>query len=159
MARTAGTNVPLSTNNLEIQHMQVLDLTDPMTPMSRDQIESVERSAIPKDHADRLAFMEEPIVIRLEATSERNPQRVVFVGVNGDKRWIPVGTPVRIRRKHAEVLARAQPYSVATDVGTAMEERPHNRVVRTTNRRHPFTVLEDKSPFAASWLHKVTFEG
>lgn len=162
MARVAPVTSPqrgVSTHDLPIQQMQVLDLTEPMAQLPIETIDSVENSALPKDHAERLAFMEEPIVIQLEPTSERNPPKAVFVGVNGDKRWVPVGVPVRMRRKHVEVLARAQPFSVQTDVGTAFEARPHNRIIRTSNRRYPFSVLEDPSPRGRAWLNKVSFEG
>lgn len=152
-------NRPMSTENLAIQSPEVLDLTAPMAMPDVAVIETVEESGLPTSQADKLAFAEEPIVIRLEPSSERNAPRYASVSVNGDTKWIPVGVPVKLRRKHVEVLARAQPFGVETQTGTAMEANPANRVIKTPYRRFPFTVLKDDNPLGAKWLNKVTYEG
>lgn len=152
-------NRPISTEQLAIREPDVLDLTAPMAMPDVGVIEAVEDAALPATQAERLAFYEEPIVIRLEPSSERNAPRYASVAVNGDTKWIPVGVPVKLRRKHVEVLARAQPFGVETQTGTAMEANPHNRVVKTPYRRFPFTVLRDDNPRGQAWLNKVTYEG
>ena len=152
-------NRQVSTQNIEIRQPEVLDLTEASVTPETAGIEAVEEGALPAAHADRLAFMEEPMVIRLEPSSERNAPRTAMCGVNGDVKWIPVGVPVKLRRKHVEVLARSQPFGVQTQVGSAMVENPENRVVKTPYRRHPFTVLRDDNPRGAAWLNKVMYEG
>lgn len=160
MPRGVPNNRPISTESLPVRGYDVLDMTEPtMQPTGAGFIETVEEGALAMSQADRQAFNEEPIEIRLEPRSERNAPTTVDVAVNGERKWIPVGIPVRIRRKFVEVLARAQPYSVETKVGTAMEERPRNEVVRTPYRLHPFTVLRDENPKGQAWLNKVMFEG
>lgn len=159
MPRGVPNSRPISTENLAIQGMDVLDLTAASVMPATGVIESVENGALPETQAERLAFMEEPIVIRLEPSHERNAPKTAQVSVNGDTKWVPVGVPVMLRRKHVEVLARAQPFGVQTETGTAMEANPHNRVVKTPYRRHPFTVLRDDNPRGAAWLNKVTYEG
>ena len=159
MPRGVPNSRPVSTENLAIRDPEVLDLTAPTFAPLVNGIESVDDEALPAQHADRLAFMEEPLVIRLEPSSERNAPRMARASVNGDTKWIPVGIPVKLRRKHVEVLARAQPFGVQTDTGTAMEANPHNRVVKTPYRRHPFTVIRDENPRGVAWLNKVTYEG
>ena len=160
MARGIPNNRPTSTDDLAMRDYQVLDLTSPMLPPAGgENIVSVESHALPPTHADRLAFNEEPIEIRLEPRAERNPRRVARVSVNGEIRWIPIGVPVRVQRKFVEVLARAQPFGVTTDVGNAMEANPHNRVIRTPFREYPFTVLKDPSPRGNAWLNKISYEG
>lgn len=160
MPRGVPNNRPISTENLAVRGYDVLDMTEPtMMPVGDNIIETVEDGALPSSQADRLAFNEEPIEIRLEPRSERNAPRMIDVAVNGERKWIPVGVPVRLRRKFVEGLARAQPYSVATDVGTAMEATPHNHAIRTPYRLHPFTVLRDDNPRGAAWLNKVMYEG
>lgn len=159
MPRGIPNNRPIDTQNLAIAEPEVLDLTSPSFMPVVGAILPVEAGALPESQADRLAFMEEPMTIRLEPSSERNAPRFASASVNGDVKWVPVGVPVRLRRKHVEVLARAQPFSVRTDTGTAMEPNPHNRAIKTPFRRYPFTVLRDDNPRGAAWLNKVTYEG
>ena len=159
MPRGVPNSRPMSTESMPMQAPEVLDLTAPSAVPSIGVIETVGESALRMSQAEMLAFMEEPIEIRLEPSAERNAPRWVTASVNGDVKWIPVGVPVRLRRKHVEVLARAQPFGVTTETGTAMEANPANRVIKTPYRSHPFTVLRDENPRGQAWLNKVTYEG
>jgi len=159
MARTS-TNRELHSESVPMRGLAVLDLTSPTAPLPMAGIiESVDADVLRMDQPEKLQFAEEPIDIRLEPGSERNAPKWVPVAVNGDVKWLPVGTPIRIQRKFVEVLARCQPYSVATRHGSTMEERPHNHVERTPYRAHPFTILSDPNPRGGAWLQKVSAEG
>lgn len=151
----------LDSRDAPIRQYAVLDLSSPSAaPMPDGQIiESIDGDMLPPSQADRLAFAEEPLDIRIEPGRERFAPTTVRLGVNGETKWVPVGTPVRLRRKFVEVLARSQPFSVRTDVGNAMVENPHNRLERQAYRQHPFTVLHDPNPIGANWLTKVMAEG
>ena len=124
-----------------------------------------------KKYLDDLAFMEEPVTIRLERSSEKNAPKTVPAAVNGkgcevflngkwlEMTYIPMGQPVTIKRKYVEVLARAKPDSVTTNVIERDNEDPQNVVDRVTTSKHPFSVIHDASPRGADWLTKIMLEG
>ena len=59
-----------------------------------------------KDKAATLAFFEELVTIELAESSDKNPERFVFLSVNGvgagpnNIPWVPRGIPVTIKRKY-----------------------------------------------------------
>ena len=84
-----------------------------------------------KSYLDELAFMEEPVTIRLEPSAEKNAPAWFPASVNGegaevlqpDGRWLhmaegylPVGRRVTTKRKYVEVLLRAK---IDTEIGRA----------------------------------------
>jgi hypothetical protein len=148
----------LHSEDLAKRPYQVLDMTAPQVLSQVSLIESVDSDVLPESYADKLAFNEEPVELRIEPRPERNAAGVVDVSVNGDRRWLPVGIPIRIQRKFVEVLARAQPFNVATEHGTAMEENPRNLIHRTPFRAVPFSILHDPNPRGAAWLNKISYE-
>lgn len=158
---------PTSTGNPRERHIedvpmrqyQALDMTSPQAVRPTDIIQSADDDVLIGTYADQLAFNEEPIELRIEPRPERNAARVVDVSVNGDRRWLPVGMPIRIQRKFVEVLARAQPFSVETDVGNATVDNPHNLIRKNPFRSIPFSVLHDPNPRGAAWLNKISYEG
>lgn len=160
MPRGVPNSREIHTADMPIRKFEALDLTETtIVGNLMDNIEPIDPDLMPKTQADRVAFFEEPLEIRIEPGRERNPQKIVPLGVNGETKWVPIGIPVRLRRKFVEVLARSQPYTVRTDVGSAMEQNPHNRLERETYRAHPFSVLHDPNPNGAAWLSKVMAEG
>lgn len=160
MARGVPNNREIHTADMPIHKFNALDLTEPtFSGNLMDNIEAVDPDLLPKTQEDRLKFYEEPMVIRIEPGRERNPQKLIPLEVNYDTKWVPIGVEVKLRRKYVDVLARMQPYTVRTDVGSAMEQNPHNRVERETYRAYPFSVLYDPNPNGPAWLSKVMQEG
>lgn len=123
------------------------------------------------DYHAQLAFAEEAMTIRLEKSSDKFAPKTVDCWVNGKGveafmngkwvplGWLPVGIPVTTRRKYVEVLARAKPDSIQTEVEDATVERPRNEIVRSTSTKYPFSVIEDRNPKGAAWLTRVLMEG
>ena len=107
---------------------------------------------------EELQFMEEPVTIRMERSSEKFAPQLIDVYVNGVVKWIPVGTPVTVARKYVEVLARSKPDSVQTVVGTENDDNPENHIRRYTSSKHPFTVINDTGK-GIEWLTRVMAEG
>lgn len=117
-----------------------------------------------KDYQDQLAFMEEPVTIRVERSSEKYAPHCIDCWCNGkgaeilmNGKWvetkaIPVGIPVTTKRKYIEILARSKITSVQTRHEDKTVEQPRNFVDRYTSSRAPFSVIEDKSPRGAEWL-------
>jgi hypothetical protein len=149
----------LHSEDIPLRPYQALDMTQPQAVRPTDIIQSVDDDVLIGTYAEQLAFNEEPIEIRLEPRQERNAPRVQDVSVNGDRRWLPIGVPIRIQRKFVEVMARAQPYGVETDVGNATVDNPHNIIHKRPFRAVPFSVLHDPNPRGAAWLNKISFEG
>ena len=122
-----------------------------------------------KEYADALQFMEEPLAIRIEPSSEDNPPLYIDCWVNGKgceifdartRQWLavgafPVGKIVVTRRKYVEVLARAKRIKVKTLIVDPTAERPENRVQRTVSQHATFSVIEDRNPKGAAWLRSI----
>lgn len=116
------------------------------------------KQKIDADYAKALDFMEEVLTIRLERSREKFAPAILDFYVNGKAIWIPVGRPCKVARKYVEVIARAQPYDVRTNV-VKHEEREENRVERHTITQHPFSVVHDPSgERGAEWLTRVMLE-
>jgi hypothetical protein len=139
----------LHSDDMELRDIPKIAL-DNITPGSEGIV--VSDTGIDKDYAEAMAFMEEPVTIRLERTNEKNAAKVHMFAVNGVQKWIPVGTPVDVRRKYLEVIARAQPYNVNTEVIEVEGQDPINNMVRTSSSKYPFSVIHDPNPKGANWL-------
>lgn len=119
------------------------------------------------DYADALAFMEEPVTIRLAPSTDKNAATVFPVWVNGkpaevfqNGRWqeigyLPVGQNLVVKRKVLEVILRAKIDRVETVVGDATQEKPANKAVRFTSPVHSVSILEDKNPLGSPWASEL----
>jgi hypothetical protein len=153
----------VSTDDLEIGQSKSVNLDLPRE--SESLIETGEN--LNQGYLESLAFMEEPITIVLQKSSEKHAANVVDCWVNGrgaeifDQNgkwhvcgWLPVGKPVITRRKYVEVLARAKRDSISTEV-VKHENREDNMAHRTTSMRYPFSVLKDDNPKGYMWLTNI----
>ena len=151
----------LHTDDIKIAQKPVIETREDLA----DEI-IIAPEVLMKGYAEALAFNEEPITIRIERTSEKNPPKVVDAWVNGkgaevlhNGRWlelgfIPVGFPVTTKRKYAEVLAKAKIDTCNTnDDRDTTVEHPANLVARSTSSRAPFSVIEDRNPKGVAWLN------
>lgn len=119
------------------------------------------------EYADSLAFMEEPVTIRIEPTADKNASKVIECWVNGvgaevldGQRWVrlgflPVGVPVTTRRKYVEVLARAKTETFTNNVHEMPGQDPVNQIQRFNSSRAPFSVIHDANPKGGEWLSKL----
>lgn len=105
------------------------------------------------------AFMAELVDIEVHRSTDPNASPQVPVGVNGDKLWLPRGTPVRLPRKFVEVLARSQEASFRTDTNPDPQADEGKIIRRTNGQSFPFSVLRDPNPRGRAWLERVTREG
>ena len=114
-------------------------------------------------YVDQLAFNEELVGIYLYRGREEFAPDEVTVGVQGRQVSIPVEQEVLVRRKYLEVLVRAQPQSVRTQVIKPQEGSEsvmiQNKIVRTRSSAYAFTVTQDKNPRGQAWLEGVRREG
>ena len=119
------------------------------------------------DYLDELAFMEEPVTIRLEPSSDKNAAGAFPIWVNGKpaevfqaNRWdeigyLPVGRVLIVKRKVLEVIIRAKVDTVHTQIQEMDSERPNNIVQRFTSPVHSFSIIEDANPRGAAWVSEI----
>lgn len=119
------------------------------------------------DYLDELKFMEEPVTIRLEPSSDRNAATAFPVWVNGkpaevfqNNRWdeigyLPVGRVLVTKRKYLEVIIRAKVDTIHTKTLEQDSERPNNVVQRFTSPVHSFSIIEDKNPRGPAWVTEL----
>jgi hypothetical protein len=120
-----------------------------------------------KDYADALAFMEEPVTVRLEPSSDKNAATAFPIWVNGRRAevfqhgawceigYLPVGVPLIIKRKVLEVIVRTKVDTVHTEVREMDSERPNNVIGRFTSPVHSFSILSDSNPRGPAWVAEL----
>lgn len=120
-----------------------------------------------KEYADELAFNEEPVVIRIEPSSEKNAAGAFPVWVNGQPAqvfqqgqwreigWLPVGQVLTVKRKVLEVIIRAKIDTIQTKILDEDGERPNNVIQRFTSPVHSFSILEDRNPRGPAWVQEL----
>ena len=167
-----ATGKELNTGNMHINQRADIDMDE--SPLLRTG-ESLEAVSIDLDQAyfEALSFAEEPVCIRLERSSAKNPPKTVPCWVQGkgaevfsDGKWwtlgfLPIGQPIITRRKYVEVLARAKVDSIDTqhvDANQAETEYIDNTVRINTSALYPFSMIRDNNPKGADWLTKVMAE-
>lgn len=119
------------------------------------------------DYLDELAFMEEPVTIRLEPSSDANAATAFPVWCNGKRaevfqqgRWdeigyLPVGRVLVVRRKILEIIIRAKVDTVHTKVQEMDSERPNNVIQRFTSPVHSFSIISDPNPRGPQWVAEL----
>jgi hypothetical protein len=119
------------------------------------------------NYLEQLAAMEEPVVIRLEPSADKNASKTFPVWVNGkpaeifiNNRWIecgwlPVSQVLTVKRKTVEVIIRAKVDTVNTNIENRESERPNNTVTRFTTPVHSFSILQDKNQLGAAWVQEM----
>jgi hypothetical protein len=119
------------------------------------------------DYAAELAFMAEPVTIRLEPSSDKNAATVFPIWVNGRKAevfqnggwqeigYLPVGVVMTVRRYVLEVIIRAKVDTVQTRILDENGERPNNVITRFTSPIHSFSIISDPNPRGPSWVAEL----
>lgn len=120
-----------------------------------------------QDYLDELAFMQEPVTIRLEPSTEKNAAGAYPVWCNGkpaevfqNGRWdeigyLPVGRVLTVRRSILEIIIRAKIDTIQTQIIGQDSERPNNVVSRFTSPVHSFSIIEDRNPRGPAWVQEL----
>lgn len=112
---------------------------------------------LPKDALEMESFMNEMVTIVVNPSQDPDDPKLVQVGVNGVNQFIPRGTPIAVKRKYIEVLARAK----RTDFAQTLDERlgeQMNHLHPMHSLRFPFSVVRDTNPDGGAWLIGVLAE-
>lgn len=133
--------------------MSLEDLRDQLNKPGTMDIETADF----KSFAEELAFMNEQVLIRIEESTDKNAEKIVFVSNDGIPQRFVRGEWVIAKRKYAEVLARSKPFSVATpEINDGNGDRTTS--IRTNvAQMYPFT-MRDKNPRGEAWLNRVKQE-
>jgi hypothetical protein len=131
-------------------------------------VDVVGEKALNSSRLAELAFMEEPVTIRIEENSRsENPETHVATYVQGrgsevlndgkwlELGWLPIGVPLITKRKYVEVLARAKTDTIKTQHDDATVERPRNTVQRRTSSNYPISIIQDNNPRGHEWLSRI----
>jgi hypothetical protein len=110
--------------------------------------------AFNKDKADMLQFLEEPVEIIVNESTNPVDEQIIEVGVNGVPQRFQRGVKQTVKRKFIQQLARKltrfsqtkgkDPQGIETYVN-----QPHSAA------RYPFTILSDPNPKGRAWLDNL----
>lgn len=129
------------TNSMEFGVVPDFSLEDIDNPVSMEGVELE-------------AFMNEPVMVTVLSGGKDNEAPYVQVGVNGVIQMFKRDTPIVVKRKYVERLARAKETGYEQTVDDRLGERMnllHNR----HSLRYPFQVNRDDNPRGAAWLRSV----
>lgn len=173
MPRTALNRKEVHSADMPIE--QKRDIAADASPAKEREIGDIsiaDPSVMHKDYLDELAFMEEPVTIRIERGSEEHAPQHVPLWCNGrgcelmingkwvsTSGWIPVDQELTVKRKYLEVLARAKIDKIETivpEIGDGDAElKSGAKIRRATRQANSFSVIEDKNPRGHAWLTEI----
>lgn len=109
--------------------------------------------------ADLEKFMNEPVLVEIPASNNKNDDPFIQLGVNGTNQAMLRGKPQWIKRKYLEVLLRANP----TTLETVEEFDPRTgnktvRLIKTTGEKYPYRIHEDHNPLGRPWMSQLLAE-
>ena len=119
------------------------------------------------DYLDELGFMDEPVTIRLEPSSDKNAAgampvwcngRAAEVLINGQWRecaYLPVGQVLTTKRKYLEIIIRAKVDTIVTRILEMESERPNNAITRFTSPVSSFSIIGDPNPRGPAWVSEL----
>lgn len=159
----------ISTDDVKIQQKDdfAFALDDPFVHPGGEIILTPEE--LIKDHADKLAFADEPIEIYVLPSSEKFGAKSVDCWVNGkgieyfdrkERRWveassIPRGMNVVTRRKYVENLLRSKTDDYKTLVIEHPSADPENYLHPATSQNFPLQIVRDDNPKGQEWFRQM----
>jgi hypothetical protein len=112
------------------------------------------------DKARKLAFLEEMVTVELSEGTDIDAEKYVFLSVNGvgpgpnGLQWVPRGTPVQMKRKYLEVLAKARQVKYKNHEQTNREGVQESFQRARSADIYPFTIIEDTRE-GIEWLRQL----
>lgn len=120
-----------------------------------------------KQYLDQLKFMEEPVTIRLEPSTDKNAAtmhpvwnngkgaEILIDGVWREVTYLPVATELTTKRKYVAILAGSKIDTVDTVIEDRDSDRPRNITRRVTTALVTFSIIEDRNPLGRAWLTEL----
>lgn len=145
------------TRDGKIGQQQSFDLpASGKVPPLEDEITTVDTPNW-KDKAKVLAFMDQMVEVKIVNSGGINEEQIVEVTNGGIKQYIMRGQWQKVKRKFAEVLARAKRDSVDTVQFTDATGVKSVRIVKMPALKYPFE-MRDSNPDGMVWLQRVLME-
>lgn len=102
--------------------------------------------------AANMAFLEEPVMVRIAQTNDKNADQVIELIVNGEIQLLRRGEPKTVKRKFVDLMARMKSTRFASHERTADNGEKYMEQVPYTATVHEFTVMKDANPLGEAWL-------
>jgi hypothetical protein len=121
------------------------------------RVELVDRP-VDKEKLAMLAFMDEPVTIRLATTTDREAEQMFELNINGQLAFFRRGETKTVKRYFVDRLARLKETAYSQkEVVNAVGIRdilhiPHSAL------KYDFSVINDPNPRGADWLTHVLAE-
>jgi len=156
---------PLHTDDIKVEQKSAIIGND--VTAHDGEVVIAQQVDLDKDYADKLKFMEEPVTIRIEPSSQPNAPSAFPIWVNGkgaeiliNGRWVevaylPVNETLTIKRKYLAVMVTTKIDTVHTRVQEPDGADPTNRIDRITSPVHSFSILSDPNPLGHEWLREL----
>ena len=143
----------VNTQDLNVGQQADIILGDGTLAAGGAPIQVIDSSALNDGYAEELAFMEEPIEIMVQETSDENAENPVIVGVNGIFKAFFRGQNTVAKRKFVDALivktSRVTTPKVKNYAGEdAFAIRQHSA------HKFPFLVISDRNPRGTEWLRR-----
>lgn len=112
------------------------------------------------DKAKKLAFLEQEVTVELSEGTDIDAEKFVFLSINGvgpgpnGLQWVPRGTPVKMKRKFLEVLAKARQVKYKNHEQTNREGVQESFQKARSADIYPFTIIEDTRE-GIEWLRNL----
>lgn len=111
-------------------------------------------SPVSMKDAELEAFMNEPVMVTVLSSGRDNEAEYIPVSVNGMTQMFKRDTPIVVKRKYVERLARAKETGYTQNLDERLGEamnivKPHRSL------RYPFQVNRDDNPKGAAWLRSI----
>lgn len=111
-----------------------------------------------EDLAELERFMNEPVKVMIDKTTERNAEQIIQLMCNGVSQFIVRGREAVIRRKYLDILARAKVDQVETEEYLNPKNEKAIRINHHPSHKYPFRVVQDDNPRGYEWLKGVMAE-
>jgi hypothetical protein len=136
----------ISNHERSLRQKQPIDLSASANPQFEEL--DVITDPMAMTAVESLSFMEEPVTVIINRGTEKHSPKSIPVGVNGEQLNIPVGIPVIIKRKFAEVLFTCKSDNIETvveDIYIDGDADKRNMMQTWTTPRFAVSMMEDKS--------------
>ena len=117
---------------------------------------------VSEDHFEDLAelerFMNEPVTLMIDKTTERNAEQIIQLMCNGISQFIVRGKETVVKRKYLDILARAKVDQIETEEYVNPKNEKAIRINHEPAHKYPFRVVRDDNPRGYGWLKGVMAE-
>jgi hypothetical protein len=99
-----------------------------------------------------LAFMAEPVTIRIATTSDKNADQVFELTINGRNEFFRRGETKTVARYYVDLLARQRVTGYTSVEKNDDKGEKYIEQVPNTALKYDFAVVKDANPMGESWL-------